>query len=160
MNKKKGLIPLGLVLVSAFFLLIALSSVADQGAELQFETMRAFSLSNPERANYVIRSEADWGGLWNRTRSDILPMPPTPRVDFGNDMIIAVFSGIKNTGGFSITITRITETKGTIKVFFEETSPGPSCVVTQALTSPYHIARIRKSVKAVEFAAKQIVNEC
>ncbi len=160
MNKNKGLVPLGLLLVSAFFLLIVLSSVADQGAELQFEIMRAFLLSNPERANYVIRSEADWGGLWNRTHSDILPMPPTPRVDFDNDIIIAVFSGTKNTGGFSITIARMTETKGAIKVFVEEASPGRGCIVTQALTSPYHIVKVRKSLKAVEFVAKQTVNEC
>jgi len=70
-------------------------------------------------------------------------------------MVIAVFSEEKRTGGYGIEITRVEENleKGQMEVFFLETHPSPNSMVTQALTQPYHIVKLKKVDIPVVFIA-------
>ncbi len=108
----------------------------------------------------MIRDQAAWGEAWQNLSSREFPPPSLPEVDFESQMVIAVFMGVKNSGGYATEITAIKEGGDSIAVFVEETSPGPNCAVTLALTSPFHIVKMKKSDKAVEFSVTQEVNEC
>lgn len=64
-----------------------------------------------------------------------------PDVDFATQNVAAVFLGVRNTGGYSVRIDRITydsEARHT-RLFATERQPGPGCIVTQALTYPLDI---------------------
>ena len=59
-------------------------------------------------------------------------------------MVIGVFSGEKPSGGFSIEIAEIMLMETKITVFFDEISPKPEQPVTEALTQPSHIVKIKR----------------
>jgi hypothetical protein len=132
----------------------------DQGTEKEFTTIKqGTSSAIDKKQNLVITSAARWSDLWNQ-------MFPTEQiasaVDFEKNMIIAVFQGQKATGGYTIMITKIIETTNTIDVYVTETSPGENCIVTQAITSPYHSIELKNSEveKTVRFYEDTILKDC
>jgi hypothetical protein len=59
-----------------------------------------------------------------------------------------------------VAIDSITEGSSSISVNVTETTPGPNCVVTEALTKPFSIVKIPKTDKKPVFKSKQIVKDC
>ncbi len=55
------------------------------------------------------------------------------------------------TGGYEIKVNKVVEEKNNILVYIEEISPDPQDIVTQALTSPYHIIKIERTEKDIIF---------
>jgi len=129
--------------------------------ELAFETIEKGYVSGfRERSFRVVTNNSDWQNLWDIVNSIRTPQPPLPEIDFTETMIIAVFQGCKPTGGYSIEITKVVETESALEVYVEETSPGPWCVVTCALSEPHHIIKIPKSDKEFIFEVEQKVLTC
>jgi hypothetical protein len=87
-------------------------------------------------------------------------MPKIPEVDFTKNCVIAVFMGDKNTGGYAINFDKVIKRTDALTVSVFETSPGVKCIVTQAITRPYEIAKIPKLDMSVKFKAKLRVSEC
>lgn len=116
-----------------------------------FETIDkgAFS-AHTERNSYVIKEKAEWVRLWDMHTENIDPSPPLPEVDFSSFMVLAVFRGQFNTGGYSTEITKIANLKDRIKVTVVETDMGPGMVL-DVLTQPYHIVKTKKGDLPVEF---------
>lgn len=132
-------------------------SDAASGNKLKFETIKeSIYSSNAEEKKYTIKNWREWGDLWIKMGYTRI----APIVDFNNDMVIAVFQGEKNTGGYSIEINRIIEKEKVIEVSVLETFPGRACMVTQALTSPYHVVKLAKSDKEVKFNVTEMMNNC
>lgn len=123
-------------------------------SNVSFETIsKGFNSGHIEKKHYVIENEAEWKNLWGKTNSISIPQPELPEVDFNKEMVIAVFQGEKSTGGYSIEIVNIVE-DSKITVFYKEFSPEPGDFVTQALTQPYHIVKIKKTDKEIVFQVK------
>ncbi len=101
----------------------------------------------------VIKNENDWKALWTSHTSLSVPPRTMPPADFQTEMIVAVFSGEKSTGGFGIEITRIEEdsTKHALKVLVRESTPPTGAIVTQSLTQPYRIIKLRQMDLPVTF---------
>ena len=140
-------------LVAIFLLGIALviSSSADSNKErtisLFFSTIeKGFRSEIKERKLVVIKKEKEWADLWQLHKGAFRPEQHIPAVDFQQEMVIAVLSGEKRTGGYGIEITRVEENleKSRLEVFFLETHPSPESMVTQALTQPYHIVKLNR----------------
>ena len=78
-----------------------------------------------------------------------------PAIDFEKETVVAVFSGQKNSGGYSIKIERIlSQKRGSVEsivVLFRETVPTPGSMQTRALTFPGHVVVIQKSVAKFSF---------
>jgi hypothetical protein len=78
---------------------------------------------------------------------------PPSSVSFNKHWVLHYSVGIKNTGGYGTEVTRITRTgSGNAKklvVSTWDTSPGPHCIVTQALTNPQITVRIAKQQPSV-----------
>ena len=96
------------------------------------------------REQLVMESLDEWGRFWDRHASVHVPAPNAPEVDFSKEMVIAIFSGEKPTGGYSIEITKVELDKDEVTIFFEEVSPEPGQPVTEALTQPFHIVKINR----------------
>jgi len=92
----------------------------------------------------VIESQDEWEELWGRHTAVHVPAPNASEVSFSKGMVIAIFSGEKPTGGYSIEITEVEFADDEVTIFFEEVSPEPGQPVTEALTQPFHIVKINK----------------
>ncbi|HEV3485198.1 MAG TPA: protease complex subunit PrcB family protein [Vicinamibacterales bacterium] len=85
----------------------------------------------------VVRTAADWAELWKEHTGTANP----PAVDFTRTMVVAVFAGMRPSGGYAVEITQIEKTDAAIVVTYRERKPGPDDITTQALTFPFHIVR-------------------
>ena len=97
----------------------------------------------------TVRSAAEWETLW-RLHAGERARPP---VDFGKEMVVAVFLGSRPTAGFSTEIVGTREDGPVLIVQYRETRPPAGGIVAQVLTSPYHIVAVPKpgAVKDVKF---------
>ncbi len=102
------------------------------------------------RQRVVVKDQKAWEKTWSGMKGSIQPKPEAPKIDFNKNMVIAVFMGRKNTGGYSVKIVSIVE-KEKLIVTVKENSPPADAMVTMALTAPYHVVVVPKTAKAVEF---------
>jgi len=111
-----------------------------------FTIEKGFRSGIKERKFVAIRTEKEWADLWRLHEGPFSPEQHISLIDFKQEMVIAVFSGEKRTGGYGIEIRRVEENleKSQLEVFFLETHPSPKSMLTQALTQPYHIVKLKK----------------
>jgi hypothetical protein len=62
--------------------------------------------------------------------------------DYNGYYYIAVFSGMKNTGGYDIKVLSIEDDDGSVLITALETQPKEGTIVTQAVTYPYTIIKV------------------
>lgn len=108
----------------------------------------------------VIRDSAEFSTFWSEHAAIFAPVPAQPAVDFSSNMLVAVFSGTKRSGGYSVDVIRVDEYPDFVDVAVEHTEPGSSCVTTSALTQPHHVVSIPAIEKPVVFTEVIVVNEC
>jgi PrcB C-terminal len=101
-----------------------------------------------EQREVVVRTAAEWKALWAKHA----PGQKLPVVDFSKSTVIGVFLGTRNTGGYRAMITEINRHGSDLVVTWQEEKPSPDLMVTQALTSPFHVVRIDKTADPVRFA--------
>ena len=104
-----------------------------------------------EAREVVIYDEETLQEEWAFIHASTSPTPQVPSVDFSEQIILGVYQGVQETGGFSIVILDVLEYANRIEVIVQETSPGPDDIVTQALTNPYYFVSVDSSDKEVVF---------
>ncbi len=128
---------------------------------LQFETLaKGFYSGYNSKDFLVIKSDEELERVWNLTFSGVSPQPKPPEIDFSKQMLVAVFLGRRMTGGFSIQIESVVEHENKVVVHVLESSPAKNCIVTQALTSPYHMVVFERVDKPVVFQEESKIVEC
>lgn len=95
----------------------------------------------------VIRNATDWARAWEAHAG----ADPVPAVDFSNDMVAAVFLGTRPTGGYGVEITALRREGNSLVVEYSERRPDPERIVTEALTSPFHIVKFPRLAGPVQF---------
>jgi hypothetical protein len=60
------------------------------------------------------------------------------------DNYIAVFSGKRNTGGYSIKVISIEDKEGQTNIIVEEKAPQQGDMVTQVITYPYTVIKVKR----------------
>jgi hypothetical protein len=96
-----------------------------------------------ERQNIVFESQEDFASFWEALHGNASDPPPAPSTDFAADTrVVAVLFGTQPTGGYSIEVNDVERSGDEATVHTTETAPGAGCVVTQALTSPYHVIEV------------------
>lgn len=119
---------------------------------LPFATIDSGSNSGVStRQGASIRDQAEWLSLWRRHSSNQHPSPPAPAVDFLSEMVVAVFSGERHSGGYAIRIDRIARADKKLVVMVSESNPAPGEMNMMRLTRPYHMVRLAKSSLPVVF---------
>ena len=103
---------------------------------LSFATLSGGSYSGVEREEQlVIDSQTEYAELMEKLgRAE-----DTKEIDFSRFIVIAVFMGEKPTGGYDIRIQSIVRKDGLLEVHVLTRVPKEGEMVTQALSSPYHI---------------------
>ncbi|MCY2930739.1 MAG: protease complex subunit PrcB family protein [Planctomycetota bacterium] len=98
----------------------------------------------------VVKDRKEWEELWSDVTKNRTPAPETPKGDFARQMVIAVFMGTQNSGGYAIRITGIEE-GDTLTVKVKQSVPPPGAMSAAVMTAPYHVVVVAKSDKPVEF---------
>ncbi|QOG03275.1 protease complex subunit PrcB family protein [Flavobacterium sp. MDT1-60] len=139
---------------SILFALTSCESDDSQTKEVTFSTILqndSFygNYDNP-KANLVIRNQEDWTALISKMNpySDTNYYVPDATIDFTKYQVIAVFDEVRNYGGYSIDITKITQTNNRIFVKIEQLKTGG---LNAVITQPCHIVKIAKINKEVVF---------
>jgi len=95
----------------------------------------------------VVRTLPDWTTLWKQHTSD----RPVPPVDFGREMVIAVFMGSRPTAAYSVEVASVEARDGKTVVSYRELAPARDAMTAQILTSPYHIVAVPMIAGEVSF---------
>jgi PrcB C-terminal len=99
----------------------------------------------------VVRTPAEWESLWHRHVSIQSPPSPLPQINFADEMVVAVFLGQKNSGGYEITITNAQRKASEVEVFYAIQTPKSGALAIQAITQPFHIVKMPRSDGPVHF---------
>jgi len=100
---------------------------------LTFRTLQAGSYATvtpPAAKLMVVRDAATLRSLWHGNEAP-------PPIDFDKDVVVVLFAGQKNTGGYSVEVKRVNTKGKTAIVHAHVQGPPRGGMVTQALTSPY-----------------------
>lgn len=91
----------------------------------------------------VVRNPADWARLWRDHDSRILPSRPLPFVDFGRDIVVAIFLGQRSDRCHEVRIERVLLIDDNrIIVRYRELLAGSGTVCAPGLSWPAVIVRI------------------
>jgi PrcB C-terminal len=88
---------------------------------------------------------------------------PPDGVDLSGRAIAIFYTpGVQNTGGYEATFEKVEVSGRTLVVTTRLSSPGPNCVVTQALTHPYALASLQlpRGVRRIRFESDDVVRDC
>ena len=84
-----------------------------------------------------------------------------PEVNFSRDLVIAVASGEHSSGGHQIVVQQVTRDGGELRIEVVDTSPGPDCMTTSALTQPVDVVLVpADGVKGWSFIDRKATNAC
>jgi PrcB C-terminal len=112
-------------------------------------------------ARLVVRDAVTWQAVWAQVYRGMSPVPPTPSIDFSQEMVIVAALGTYGSGGYGILVDGASEADaGGAAIAIRSNSPGPSCVVTLAFTQPVDIARMPRRDGAVTFVERSSVTNC
>jgi hypothetical protein len=94
------------------------------------------------------RSQSEWTALWRQHASVDSSSQQPPAIDFEREIVIGLFLGDKPTGGYDVQISRVERNNDALTIYYQEKSPLPGAMVTQAVTQPFHIVRIIGEVES------------
>lgn len=139
------------------------SQLRSEAEDVSFEEIEGAtsSLSGiSERRRLVIEDVESWAAFWAQLHANISPRPPAPIVDFDNRAVVAAAMGRRPTGGHAIRIEEITRVGDDLHVVVLETSPGPTCLTTQAFSAPATAVSVPRPAGHVDFAEEEETLDC
>ena len=140
----------GLMVWAVLCVLVSSGGHGSQAVPLKFATVQRGDLSGiEERREAVIRTAAEWASLWKQHQPDQKP----PAIDFTRSMVAGVFLGSRPTGGYALEVTAVERDGADLVVIYREGKPDPKMMVTQMITSPFHLVRIDRHAGPVRFRA-------
>ncbi len=83
----------------------------------------------------------------------------TKPVDFTSSQVLVSSIGEKPTGGYEVTASEMEELDDRVVVTVVQSSPGPGCITSQAVTHPFEFVLI-PSDKPIEIFERQRVDNC
>ena len=85
----------------------------------------------------VIRDPGTWSRFWSELGAGV-----RPEVDWGRNLVIAVASGERSSGGHDIAVQKVSRSEGELRIEVLETSPGQGCMTTSALSQPVDVVMV------------------
>ena len=79
-----------------------------------------------------------------------------PKVDFFKDRVVAIFLGTRSTGGYSASVSRVSVAASVATIEVIEATPAKGEITTQALTSPWVMIAVDRSVLDFKLKVTQV----
>ncbi len=91
---------------------------------------------------FVLNSQNDLESYWNNAG----PEGSVPRsVNFQQDLVVAIHLGQRSSGGYTVFVEKVQRIQASnIQVTYVEQKPDPNQIVSQSLTSPFTLIRIKR----------------
>lgn len=140
----KRLLQLGLMLVlfSSCSINVLNNMNANVGTTFELLKQEAYGGWDDE-SNLIISKQSELDKLYKD-----LNLGTAPKINFESNKVVALFMGQKRTGGYSISVRKITVNGDTTTVSVKRVTPEGG-MATMALTAPYCIAIIPNTEKVV-----------
>ena len=113
-----------------------------------------------QAVNKVITTQEELTEVWTVLFANYMKKENAPEIDFEHNIVVLVAAGEKNSGGFSIAVTRALATSSNVQLTVVSTSPGKNCVLTEAITYPFQLIQLQKTGQDVVFNASEKVIDC
>lgn len=95
--------------------------------------------TTPQGGALLISSAPELQAFWDLHMAGVTGAPPPPVVDWSQDVVVAVFAGLRLTSGYSIEITDLSLGATDLHVTTVETKPGPGCGVFFKHSQPFQL---------------------
>lgn len=82
-------------------------------------------------------SYADFLRVWSMANQNLSPVPSTPNIDFSRQQVASFFMGLKNTGGYAVSVLKGQAQEDSYVLTVQLSTPAPKSITTQALSSPW-----------------------
>lgn len=112
----------------------------------------------PTRA--VVSDREAWEASWAQIHATVSPVPPAPEVDFATRRLLLLATGARPSGGYTIDVSGLATAEGTMYVSVRTTSPGPTCLVTMAVTHPTLVLSVPDGPEEVVFVEEEAISSC
>ncbi|SFQ73926.1 protease complex subunit PrcB family protein [Flavobacterium akiainvivens] len=110
---------------------------------IAFEVLKQETIGGREaESKQVIYNQTQLNDLYKE-----LGWTNVPYVDFNKNNVVAIFMGQKSTGGYSISVRKVSVDGDTATVYVKTTKP--EGMATMAITTPYTITLIPKTKEVV-----------
>jgi len=101
------------------------------------------------------RTQDSFSSLWKKHTSNTFPSPDIPNIPFGSSMVLSIFRGMVNTGGYGIEITSVENLEDEIVVSCLKSDPAPWEVTATVLSQPYDMVNVTASDKPVRYIIEE-----
>lgn len=108
----------------------------------------------------LIRNSEEMKAGWKKLFSNFVEQPDMPSVNFANQMVVILSMGEKNSGGYSLEISKVVEKELQLAVFANYISPGQNCIVAEVISYPFVVISIPKKDKLVAVSKNNVIAEC
>lgn len=123
---------------------------------VQAETVAKGSQGPRDPGEIVARTADEFRRAW--AEHDGADPPSLDGVDFGSEMVIAVFQGEQPSAGYGVEIASVT-TGGRVRYVASKPDPA-TCVTAAVITSPFHVVAVPAVDGDVEFEREERTVTC
>ena len=109
---------------------------------------------------YKLDNEKDWQTFWDQHNSMMEPKPALPAVDFSQNMVVAIIDANQPSGGYQITVDKITAYSHRLHITATRESPGANCMTMGAITQPFIFVTVPQSQDVPELHLNSKINDC
>lgn len=113
-----------------------------------------------EFGKYYIAKQTGMPIIWDSIYKNYMKKDPIPEIDFEKNEVYLVAMGEQNSGGYSIKVESVKETKKEVVINIVSIKPGKECMTTSVMTYPYQLFLIPKPNKSVRFNWVDRVIDC
>ena len=113
-----------------------------------------------ESERRLIQSVEAWEEAWAQVSGLVQPTPAVPEVNFSTHQVVLVAMGERPSGGHAIGVAAIEQRQDTLFVSVVETSPGPDCMTTAAMTQPVMAVSMPAVDAPVVFVDQRVTQSC
>lgn len=139
-----------LIILSIFLFNCKISNHSSSQHEIPFEVLTKGSHGGYTVSEYlVVKNSKTLKTCYSQINKIRKPGIPIPKIDFEQEMVVALFMGEKSTGGFSISIKKIEQSTDTIYVYLTETRPEE--MAASVITQPFYFCKLPRSENEVVF---------
>ncbi|RFN58097.1 protease complex subunit PrcB family protein [Marixanthomonas ophiurae] len=119
---------------------------------IPFQVLVSSSQSNIEEPQRkIIKSQEELQTLFAEINKTRKPGIPIPEIDFDKEIVAFINFGQTSTGGYTVAVESIKETKDNIMIFVGGTSPNQGDNVTMVLTTPFTMIKLNKQILPIVF---------
>jgi hypothetical protein len=102
----------------------------------------------------VCRDAKAWNALWAKHKSNVLPVPSAPEIDWSKEMVVGLVLGLRPTAGYSVAVEGVEIVDGRMEFRAHEAQPDPDMAQAQMITCPYALCRVERFQGPVDLVLK------